>query len=107
MIKTVEINGKQVPFKATGSTLSRYRAKFNSDLLSDYQKVTASELGGEALEICLRIAYIMAKQADPSIPDDPWDWVDQFEVFPVIDVVPQVITLWSDSMGTLNTPKNV
>ena len=78
MIKTVLINGKQVPFKATGSTLSRYRAKFNSDLLNDYQKVTASELGGEALEICLRIAYIMAKQADPSIPDDPWEWVDQF-----------------------------
>lgn len=107
MIKTINVAGKPVVFKATASTLARYRDTFGSDLMDDYRKVTKeAEPDSSALTIAFQIAYTMAKQGDPSIPDDMWDWLDDFEVFPVNEVLPEIIALWSSSLGTKAEIKN-
>ena len=40
------------------------------------------------------IAYVMAKHADPSIPDTPEEWLDGFNTFSIYQVLPQIIELW-------------
>jgi hypothetical protein len=112
MEKTIKISESQsVTFKATASTLHRYRKQFGSDLLMDMDKVMkAFEEGitsGDQLETFLHMAFIMAKQADPDIPNDPDEWLDTFEVFPINVVLPEVVTLWKSSNVAIAEQKNV
>ena len=39
------------------------------------------------------IAYIMAKHADPGIPDTPEEWLDEFNTFSIYQVLPKIIEL--------------
>ena len=36
----------------------------------------------------------MAKHADPSIPDSPEEWLDEFNTFSIYQILPQLIELW-------------
>ena len=47
-----------------------------------------------SLELFENIAYIMAKHADPSIPDSPEEWLDEFNTFSIYQILPQLIELW-------------
>ncbi len=42
------------------------------------------------------IAFIMAKHADPTIPDTVEDWLDDFNTFSIYQVLPELIDLWGD-----------
>ncbi len=111
MIREITIDGKSVPMKATASTAIRYRQWFNSDLLKDMmelykvQSTNSQEFSYEQLEMFLHLAYTMAKQADSSIPNDCNDWLDEFSVFPIEEVFPEVIDLWQTSIQTLDKGK--
>lgn len=96
MEKTISINGTMVPFKATAATTRRYRQRFGRDLFADMDALVknAGNLSGANLEAFENVAYIMAKQADPDIPDNPDDWLDQFEMMNIYEVLPQLIELW-------------
>lgn len=103
MEKLIEIDNKKVPFKATGGTLRRYRSKFGRDMIADMDALLKNytknkEEGGNLeranLEIFENVAYIMAKQADSSVPDDPDEWLDEFNMFSIWQVLPQIIDLW-------------
>lgn len=105
MEKIVKIDGKDVKFKASASTLRIYRIKFKSDLLIDLTKLSASAKKGKYeipdLESFENVAYIMAKQADPSIPDSVEDWLDQFSTFAICEILPAIMELWEDNMTTM------
>lgn len=109
MEKTINICGRDVPFKATASTTRRYRQKFGKDLFVDMSKLMGEaergELTATALESFENIAYTMAKQGDPSIPDDPDEWLDSFEMMSIYDVLPELIELWGMNTETLEEPK--
>lgn len=45
------------------------------------------------IEMFENIAFIMAKHADPSIPDTPEEWLDNFNTFSIYQVLPQLIEL--------------
>lgn len=99
MEKLIEIDNKKVPFKATGGTLRRYRSKFGRDMIADMDALLKNyNKGGNLeranLEIFENVAYIMAKQADNSVPDDPDEWLDEFNMFSIWQVLPQIIDLW-------------
>ena len=53
-----------------------------------------------SLEMFENIAYIMAKHADPSIPDSPEDWLDEFNTFSIYQILPQLIELWGLNVKT-------
>lgn len=57
------------------------------------------------LEIFENAAFIMAKQFDPSIPDNPDDWLEGFETFSIYEVLPQILTLWQLNQATTSIPK--
>lgn len=110
MEKIISIGGKEVGMKATASTISRYRKKFNRDLLTEFRKLYANyeqgtEFSTEDLGCFERLAYIMAWQYDNTIPSSPDDWLDQFEIFDVYIVLPEIIELWGTNNIELEKPK--
>ena len=109
MEKVLKIGEKEVGFKATASTTKRYRQKFNRDLFKDINslipKMNTETLDVSDLECFMDIAYIMAWQYDNTIPADPDDWLDQFEMFDIYFILPQIIELWGLNMVELEEPK--
>lgn len=109
MEKIISINGREVGFKATATTVKKYREKFNKDLFKDIQnlipKVNDQSLGANELECFMNIAYVMAWQYDHSIPEDPDEWLDQFEMFDIYMILPQIIELWALNTEQLEKPK--
>ena len=110
MIKrTIEISGRQVPFRASATVPRLYRAKFKRDIFKDLARLEKSfskrtdqgdELQIEDLEIFENVAYIMALHADPSIPKTIEEWLDQFDMFSIYQVLPQILELWGDNLMT-------
>lgn len=101
---TVTIDEKTVDLKATASTFAKYRALFNRDLLKDFSKLSKAfnedhEVSGEAIELIANLTYVMAKQAKPDeVSNNVYDWLDQFEVFPIEDFANDVINLLEKSL---------
>ena len=58
------------------------------------------ELQTEDLEIFENVAYIMAYHADPSIPKTIDEWLDQFDMFSIDQVLPLILELWGDNLVT-------
>ncbi len=116
MRKTIMIADVPVPLKATAATRYKYEAYFGRKLMKDLSaslgelKSAESAEGksvDEAYDTITRLLYIMAKQANPSIPDDMVEWLDEFDSFPYEDFANDVITFWYSSMQTTVAPKNV
>ena len=90
IIKKIEIDGQMVAFKASAAIPRIYRLKFQRDIYKDL-RVLEKSVGGQkkeesnldlfSLEMFENIAFIMAKHADPSIPDTPEEWLDGFNTF--------------------------
>lgn len=108
-VRTVEIAGKQVSFKASAAIPRIYRIKFGRDIFKDLislRGVVKDSEEGEVslsntdLEIFENVAYLMAKHADPTQPDNIDDWLDQFEMFAIYTVLPVILDLWSVNIAT-------
>lgn len=107
--KEIEIDGKMVAFKASAAIPRIYRLKFQRDIYKDLSALEKSIGDGEAkasnldmfsLEMFENIAFIMAKHADPTIPDTPEEWLDQFNTFSIYQILPQLIELWGLNVKT-------
>ena len=111
MKQNIEIDGKQVAFRASAAIPRIYRMKFHRDIYKDLQALEksigsnsedVSSLDMFSLEMFENIAYVMAKHADNSIPDSPEEWLDNFNTFSIYKVLPQLIQLWG-----LNTQTDI
>ena len=107
--KKIEIDGKEVCFRASAAIPRIYRIKFHRDIYKDLRLLEKAVGDGNAeessldlfsLEMFENIAYIMARHADPSIPDSPEDWLDGFNTFSIYQVLPQIIELWGLNVQT-------
>ena len=109
IVRKVEIDGKQVPFKASAAIPRIYRIKFNRDIYKDIRSLEKAVGEGDeensnldlfSLEMFENIAYVMAKHADPNIPDTPEEWLDEFNTFSIYQVLPEIIKLWGLNVKT-------
>nr|AMP42262.1 hypothetical protein [uncultured bacterium IN-06] len=109
IVRKVEIDGKQVPFKASAAIPRIYRIKFNRDIYKDLRSLEKAVGEGDeensnldlfSLEMFENIAYVMAKHADPNIPDTPEEWLDEFNTFSIYRVLPSIIELWGLNVQT-------
>ena len=115
MEKTIKIDDKQVKFKATAMTPRMYRQQFQSDLFVDIQKLNDAwqnarankePLPGDALTMFENIAYTMAKQADPdAVPDSADEWLEEFDMFSIWQILPEIIQLWGINNLSINESK--
>lgn len=109
MTKTIKIDGKDIRFRASAAIPRIYRIKFHRDIYRDLDalgKVVGNSNAGKSgldmfsLEMFENIAYIMAKHADPSIPDTPEEWLDEFSTFSIYQILPELIELWGLNIQT-------
>lgn len=109
MTANIEIDGKQVPFRASAAIPRIYRIRFHRDIYKDLKSLEGAVDSNDAenstldsfnLEMFENIAYVMAKHADKSIPDSPEEWLDQFNTFSIYQVLPKIIELWGLNVQT-------
>ena len=107
--KNITIDGIEVSFKASAAVPRLYRLKFRRDIYKDFAALKTevtdgdenkSEIGIESLEVFENIAYIMAKHADSNVPDNPDDFLEQFNTFSIYEILPQLIELWGLNTAT-------
>lgn len=79
MKQNIEIDGKQVPFRASAAIPRIYRMKFHRDIYKDLRALEKSL--GEG---------------------NPEEWLDGFNTFSIYQVIPKLIELWG-----LNTQTEV
>ena len=115
--KIVKIDEVEVPFKASAAIPRLYRLKFGRDIYRDFASLQKnvrkndeenSGLDIESLEVFENIAYIMAKHADSNVPNDPDEWLEQFNTFSIYEILPQLIELWGLNTATqVESKKNI
>ena len=113
MEKTITIDGKEIRFKTNGATPLRYKAQFGRDYFKEILKMAplgnlsnkkkeelvAKDLEAIDFEVFYNIAWIMAKTATPSIPE-PIEWLEQFDEFPMVEIIPELQDMLLSSMQT-------
>ena len=117
LTQTIEIDGQPVKFRASAAIPRIYRMKFHRDIYKDLslleksvskQDESNSGLDLFSLEMFENIAYIMAKHADPDIPDTPEEWLDNFNTFSIYQILPKLIELWGLNVQTdVQSKKNL
>ena len=114
MTKVIDIDGKQVEFKASAAIPRIYRVRYGRDIFKDLMKLDkelkensdeGSGLTMCSLEAFENIAYLMASHADPSIPDTAEEWLEGFSVFSIYQVLPEIISLWGVNLETQSVAK--
>ena len=109
LTKTINIDGQDVTLRASAAIPRIYRIKFNRDMFNDLNMVAKamstneegmSTLDNFSLEVFENIAYVMAKHADPTIPDTPEEWLDGFGTFSIYRILPEIIDLWGLNLKT-------
>lgn len=120
MEKTVYVDERPVRLKSTAALPKRYKAQFRRDYFADLLKiskifggakgknadadekttlanVTLSDLDYLDMDVLYDIIWTMAKSADRNIPD-PMEWLDEFEVFPLQEIMEEIKDLLENSM---------
>lgn len=103
MEKTIKIDGKDVSFKSTGAVPKRYKAQFGRDFFKDLIKMgNGAKLDANSIDfdVLYDIAWTLAKTADPSIKD-PITWLDGFDSFPIVEILPEIQELMTSSIATV------
>lgn len=105
MQKTIKIQNVSFNLAATGAVLCLYKQQFGVEYYDDFLRISAIntnisatdvEKAAVSLEIGYRLIWSMAKAADPSI-SDPDVWIDEFEVFPLTELMPIAMELLGKS----------
>lgn len=116
--KNITVDSIEVPFKASAAVPRLYRLKFGRDIYKDFAALQTSVKEGdeenstldiESLEVFENIAFIMAKHAGPeNVPDNPDDFLEQFNTFSIYEILPQLIELWGLNTATqVESKKNI
>ena len=124
MERTIRVGANVMRMRASALIPRLYRFRFGRDLIKDmsqlekaYKKaVTVKEdatdeerqeaqLSVLDLTIFENVAWCMAKNADPNVPNDPDEWLDTIDgVFSVYEVLPQILELWTAGLETTSNP---
>ncbi|WP_404466539.1 hypothetical protein [Planococcus rifietoensis] len=111
MEKTLTIDNREVTFKSTAATPLRYKAQFGRDYFADILKMNAlTEVNLESdkidyeklkyldFETFYNLLWVMAKTKDSSVPD-PITWLDTFDEFPLMEILPEIQELIMKNLG--------
>ena len=125
MESIIIVGDKEVKMRASALIPRLYRFKFGRDIIKDItilkkafakasnlpenateEEKEDAQLSALDLTIFENVAYIMAKHADKNQPETPDEWLDQFDMFSIYQVLPQILTLWNLSTAMTSIPKN-
>lgn len=111
MEKIIQIDGRDICFRATAAIPRLYRIKFGRDIMQDMkdiqQAVEKAQNGEEPipvklLEVFENVAYLMARHAAADMPEHSVEeWLDGFDTFSIYEVFPELMELWRANNTTL------
>lgn len=124
MERTINIGGAEMRMRASALIPRLYRFKLGRDLIKDMSQLEsaykravsvkedatdeekkAAQFSTVDLTIFENIAWAMAKNADPNVPNDPDEWLDTIDgVFSIYEVLPQILELWTAGLETTSKP---
>ncbi len=115
MEKTIIIDDKPVRLRATASFLKIYNAQTGKDFIPTIMPIfdkmidnsvsdAIHSIQGFQLIDVFNLVWALAKNADKDIPD-PDTWLDQFENFPLDEVMPVVFELLLGTFFSVNFQK--
>ena len=115
MEEILRLDGRDSPLRGTAAIPRLYRIKFGRDIMQDMkdiqQAVEKAENGEEPipvklLEVFENVAYLMARHANPQMPEHSVEeWLDSFNTFSIYEVFPELLELWRANNGTLAESK--
>ena len=115
MDKIVELDGKEVKFRATARTPRLYRVLIGRDMIQDMNKLMKAyerkkknddDLDIIDLQIFEDVAYAMARHANPDMEEKTADeWLDTFDMFGIYEVLPHILELWALNTKQTSNPK--
>ena len=95
MKKTIKIGDKEVKLESNARTFRTYKRMTGRDPLIEFFALAegSAESPGESInqEFVYDMMYCLAKKGDPNIPDDIDDWLDEFDEFPLADLLFDVV----------------
>lgn len=101
--KMINIDGRDVLFRSTAATPRRFRNKFHEDMLSRMKSFSENVEDKQLLpgdyEFMENCAYIMC--ADKTKPEDVEDWLDGFDTFSILELIDQIMGLWTENLQTM------
>lgn len=134
MEKTIKISGQEIPLKITASFPLRYKSQFGEDILKFVMpllqgvlplvKVMQEEkldnaadlinqensaalvdvLSYVEMEKLFNIVWVLAKTANKDLKE-PMEWLDEFEEFPLTEVLPTVFEMILKTFGATQESK--
>lgn len=124
MEKVINVGGKEVRMRASALVPRLYRFKYGRDIIHDLNQLRKAynkaihlpkdatdeekmdaQMSALDLTIFENVAYIMARHADKDVPESIDEWMEQFEMFSIYEVLPEILALWEMSGATTSTPK--
>lgn len=111
MEEIIKIGEKEIGMKANGNTPRLYREIFGRDLMVEWSKFlkhidkkSGSLIGDFDFSTIENLAFIMAKQYDPSLTNIN-EWLEQFGIDDIYLSMAQIVGLWEKSKKTTSEPK--
>lgn len=110
MQKIIKIDGKDVLFKTSGGFFKRYKTQFKRDPIADIFKLMDTQDAEEFnlrnfdVEVLQDLCWALAQNADENILP-PQEWLDQFEEFPIADIMVELMDLIIKSISSSVEPK--
>ena len=92
MEKVIKIDGKETRLVANGATPRLYRSLFARDVFGDMSRAVEGDVLVDA-EVFENLLYTMAKAGGLEISIDEW-LAGMDSPTAIIDVVPEVLSLW-------------
>lgn len=114
MDKIVMIDDKEVKLRATARTPRLYRMIVGRDMIADMNRMQkrfeqvkqGDEFDVMDLQIFEDITYVMARHANPEMETKTADeWLDEFNMFSIYEVLPEVLKLWAINTRTTSVSK--
>ena len=101
--KDVKVGAFTIPMRANGRTPLYYRQIFHKDILSAFS--SEGDQLTMASENIPEVAYVLAMSgegADMSkLNEDTFEeWLEQFEMFSIYEILPEILELWGTNLIT-------
>jgi len=105
---TIRIGNKEMEMATSAYTPILYSELFGANIFSEMNEIIriAGETGTvpyDKVTTLYRLAYCMAKHADPDIPEMR-EWLDQFDVYDIPEIAGKMVDLWAAENEQQSTP---
>lgn len=123
--RIITVGDQEVRMRANALIPRLYRYRFGRDMIADMntlsksfkkarsiaadateEEINDAQLSVLDLTIFENVAWLMARQADPTIPNDPDEWLETIDgVFSVYEILPVILDLWQWNNSTTSVPR--